>query len=104
MGNPWEGAEPFPCLPPRSATGWWTGSRSTCAAWQLCVAAPLAGTACVPCLRPMLGAVPRRVPCLPGETGPSAVSLLSQLAAPLHSFQHRGIQGLCSRGGSQKDL
>lgn len=59
--------------------GWWTGSRSTCAAWQLCVAAPLAGTACAPCSPPMLGAVPRRVPHLPGGARPSAVSPLSPL-------------------------
>ncbi|XP_032954528.1 SCO-spondin [Rhinolophus ferrumequinum] len=32
-----------------SAPGWWTGSRSTCAAWPPCVAVPLAGTACAPC-------------------------------------------------------
>lgn len=37
----------------------------------------------------MLGAVPRRVPCLPGETRASAVSLLSWPAPPLGSFfQH----------------
>lgn len=83
--------------------GWWTGSRSTCAAWQLCVAAPLAGTACVPCLRPMLGAVPRRGPCLPGETGPSAVSLLSQLAAPLlHPSSTGGSRGFAAGEGPRR--
>lgn len=102
MGNQWGGADSFPCLPPRSATGWWTGSCSTCAAWQLCVAAPLAGTACARCLRPMLGAVPRRVPCLPGETGPSAVSLLSQPAAPLHSLQHRGSRDFAAGEGPRR--
>lgn len=72
------GADPLSHLPPRNAMGWWTGSRSTCAAWQPCVAAPLAGPACARCSLPTLGAVPRRVPRLPGGARPSAVSLLSQ--------------------------
>lgn len=83
------GADPLPHLPPRSATGWWTGHGSTCAARHLCVAAPTAGTARAPCSLPMLGTVPRRVPCFPGETRPSAVGLLSRPApSPGSFFQH----------------
>lgn len=77
-GNLWGEADPFPLLPPRNATGEWMGSPSTCAAWQPCVAVPLAGTACAQCLLPMLAAVPRRMPHLPGGARPSAVSQLSQ--------------------------
>lgn len=72
----------FSHLPPRSATGWWKGSCSTIAAWQRCVAVPPAGTACAWCSLPMLAAVPRRVPHLPGGTRPSAVSRLSQPTSP----------------------
>lgn len=82
------GTDPFPPFPSRSATAWWTGSHSICAAWQPCVAVPLAGTASVLCWLPMLAAVPRRVPHFSGGTKPSAVSLLSWPAPP---------QGSCSQ-------
>lgn len=64
--------------PLRNAKAWWTGSPSTCAAWQPCAAVLLARTACALCSLPLLVAVPRRVPCLSGGPRHSAVSLLSQ--------------------------
>lgn len=90
-------ADPLPGLPSRSVMGSWTGSRSTCAAWQPCVAVPLAGPACAPCSLPLLVTVPGRVPCLPRGPRPSAVSVCSWLAPP------QGLPSQPSLGTAQRD-